>query len=697
MAMWHRIQHPCVWLTAADLPRLRANAQTDFWRPKFEAWRNELADLEHLWLPNRPIDFHRGDNEQALKAALCHVVDGDDRSGRLVASFLEDVVAYYRDVGHTWPLRMAGWDEWGWHGSHGRWGGLNPFFIIDGLLFHSMGHLYDVIYGKGYMTEADAKTFEEMMGWFHRLCCLHEDIIKLDNNRGVILNGASYLSTLFDEDEVRAEFCRERALANQRTAMTRFLDDGTYYEIGSYAWGTVAVLEWSARLMRNVAGVDFYTATPGVAGLEAALRAWAGTLIPGPALRRPRMDLLNHWESVCAGYREYGIPELGWAISRLADHDWVPLFRHWSQGSEFYAYDVPDAVQPPHFLDSHFPDAGYAILRSSWANDARSLYFRYGFQGSSHGGGLDKLNIELHCNGEALLVSDSQVERSHFKNVVLVDFQNQEQCSGMLLRADVASAGRVSYLTALGGLGRTPDYPALHDPRIEFGYWSTKSEECFPGKARMRRTVALVDRRYFVVRDTLLSLDGDPHAYQWLFQTQAAVQGLDAFLGRFRHTYVPRKISLPDPIAPETRTTDRHRLTEPGRIRLAAPRASLDLRFVVQGTEPPATVDLWSRTGSPPGGPTTTLQFELLGKDLVVTTVLDARPAGEEPYVTSVRTGAADGPDRLLLEVARAGGSDLVAINEADDPWMCQGRVHPIGVSLVVDARPGQEAPHAVR
>ena len=47
MALWHRIdEHPCVWFTKKDLPRLRANAQTDFWRPKFEAWRRELAGRE---------------------------------------------------------------------------------------------------------------------------------------------------------------------------------------------------------------------------------------------------------------------------------------------------------------------------------------------------------------------------------------------------------------------------------------------------------------------------------------------------------------------------------------------------------------------------------------------------------------------------------------------------------------------------
>lgn len=679
MALWHRIEHPCVWFTAKDLPRLRANAQADFWHPKFDAWRAELEGLDRLPLPNRPIDFHRGDNEQALKAALCYVVDGEERHGRLIASFLEEVVAYYRDVGPTWPLRMAGWDEWGWHGSHGRWGGLTQNFITDPMIWFSCAHLYELVWDKGFLAPADMAAFEEMMGGFHRLCCHHEDVIKLDNNRGIILNGGSYLSTLFDADEIRAKFCRERAISNMRSAMARILDDGIYYEIGPYAWGSLAVLELSARLMRNVEGVDFYRDPPGRPGLEAAFRAWAGTLIPGPALRRPRMDMISHWDSVCAGYREYHRPELGWAIARLHERDWAPKFRFWPQGSEFYTYAVPDNAQPPQFLDSHFPAAGFAILRTSWEPDARSLFFRYGFQGSSHGGGLDKLDVELYCNDEALLVSDSRVERSHYKNVVLVDYQNQEQCTGKLLRADLERAGRVQCVSALGGLGKIPDNPAFHDPRIEFQYWSTKHEECFPGVARMRRTVALVDRRYFVMRDTLWSLDGKDHAYQWLFQTHAAPLGLGDRVGVAPHTYVPRKIFLPDQPLPETRLTDRHAWADRGHLALAASRACLDMRFCALGGELPAHVDTWRLPGlpyrpSPQDRVHTSIQIEFTGGDIGLTIVLDARPEGAAPYVRGVRSRLAEGLDRQVLEIERDGGTDVLIINEGDAPFEYEGR-----------------------
>ncbi|OGV72466.1 MAG: hypothetical protein A3K19_16615 [Lentisphaerae bacterium RIFOXYB12_FULL_65_16] len=46
MSLWHRIKHPCVWFTEQDVPRLKRNAETEFWKPKFEQWRTELSGKE---------------------------------------------------------------------------------------------------------------------------------------------------------------------------------------------------------------------------------------------------------------------------------------------------------------------------------------------------------------------------------------------------------------------------------------------------------------------------------------------------------------------------------------------------------------------------------------------------------------------------------------------------------------------------
>ena len=677
MALWHRTRHPCVWFTADDMPRLLTNAETDFWRPKFEGWRSELAAKKRLRITTKTIDFHKGSNTEALKAALCFVVEEDDHYGRLIASFLEGVVAYYRDHGPTWREKMCGVDQGAWVGN--QWGGLTNGHIADPMMWFSCAHLYDLIYGKGFLGPEEARDFEEMMGLFHQLCCLHEETAKLDNNRAAWLNGGSYLSTLFDEDEIRAELCRERARRNMEKLLSTILDDGMQCEIGGYAQGTIAALHMGARCMRNVEGVDFFAKKFPNAGFEDAYRAWVGLLIPGSSLRVPMMkDRINHWDSTCGGYLEYRLPELGWAISRMGELPWVPMFRHWPQGAEFYTYRVPDNARAPEFLDSHFPVAGVAVLRSSWEADARSIYFRYGLQGSSHGGGLDKLNIELTCNDEPLLTDGLASEYSHHKNVVLVDYQNQEQCSGKLLRADLDRSKRVQFISALGGFGEIPDNPVCHDPRTEFGYWVTKHEECFPGLARVRRTIVLVDRRYFVIRDTLRSLDDGEHGYQWLFHTFADVHDLGKRIGSRTVTYYPRKRFHVEKVIPESRLTDRYELARPGRLSLGSPKARLDMFFLPVGAPAPEAADLArgigrnKYCGSPEKGdrlaeaPMATIQIELVGRDIAMTTVLDARAAGCEAYVVSAQSLAEEGTDRQVLRIQHARGADTLVFNEGD-------------------------------
>jgi hypothetical protein len=56
-----------------------------------------------------------------------------------------------------------------------------------------------------------------------------------------------------------------------------------------------------------------------------------------------------------------------------------------------------------------------------------------------------------------------------------------------------------------------------------------------------------------------------------------------------------------------------------------------------------------------------------------MTTVLDARPQGEAPDVQAVRSVLSEGLDRQVLEVARAGGTDVLVVNEADDAWTYRG------------------------
>lgn len=673
---WHELAHPFLWVTEADLPRLRHNAALPFWRPKFEAWRRELRALDRLEITTSTIDFHKGTNKEALKAAMCWLVDGDEHYGRLVASFLSGVVAFYRKS-PDWRAIM-GTHGMG-YGTGENWGGLTNNHIVDPQMWLSTAHLYDVIHGRGFMTVEDTADFERMMALFYQLSCLHEEMHKMDNNRSVWLCAGGYVSTLFDSNRAMADATRERL----RDTMPRFLDtlleDGWHYEIGGYAPGTVAAMQVFARVIRGAEGVDYFRQKVGGIGLEEFYRTLVYTFLPGSSLRSfCYRDRVNHWESICAGYLEYGIPELGWAVSRIGDRPRVPMFRHWPQGFEFYTYKDPVDVEPPAQRHSHLRATGIAFLRSSWDADASSLYFRYGFQGSSHGGGLDKLNVELTCADEPLIADPILSERSYDKNVVLVDGVCQEQCSGQLLYENLDESAPIQCVSALGGFGSWPKRAFLNDPRAEINYWCTKHEECFPGRARMRRTVAQVLKRVYIIRDTLRSLDGEEHDYEWLWHTfnQPRVDGEGVPV---RRHYQPRKRFYAEGLSPVSIMAAEYPLAGNG-LRCTGDKADLSLRWSVFGAAAPMRLQVsespskYAFNGSPETGDSLSLKMisrlhlPLRGRDVAMTTVFIPTPAGCDENAEVVSTEE-HSLEAATITLRVEGGEVRVHIDEERRRW----------------------------
>jgi hypothetical protein len=692
-------------MTPDDFPRLQANAQLPFWKTKLDSYRAELAGLEQLSMQGPTgamgmtgyssitLDFHKGVNTLALKAAMCHAVDQDEHTGKLIASFLEEVVSYYHTKSPIWRDLMAGLKKGTWTGEY--WGGLAENHIIDPMIWYSTAHLYDMIYGKGYLSEQNAKDFETMMGLFHQLCCLHEEMQKMDNNRAAWLNGGSFLSALFDENPIRAKVTMDKCVANMPRLVSTILDDGCHYEIGPYCEASVTAIHYAARIIRNVQGTDFFKAGDYGPGFEAAFNGWVNRLIPGSSLRLLTMrDRIDHWDTACFGYLEYNIPQVGWALNRMHERTWVPMFKHWPQGAEFYAYREPDNAKAPTFLDSHFDHAGMAILRSSWKSDACSMYFRYGFQGSSHGGGLDKLNFELTCNDEPILCDPLISERSHDKNVVIVDGHTQQQCTGKCLYADVENDGRLQVISALSGLGKFPDRPVFHDPRSEVGYWCTQYDECFPGIARQRRTMMFIDRRYWIIRDTLWSQDEKPHEYQWIFHSFGSPQGIGQMQCRHEHTYDIKRLYWSERPIPETRLTNRHTLLKPGQFGFASDKAQADLFMLGVNMDVPTSLDLWQGAakhhynGSPDRGdglaaaPFVGSCFSATGKDVALVTVIDARPSGTPATIKAIHSLATDGLEGQLLQIQTNNGTDVIQINESDQPCILNGKTINPGYSI---------------
>ena len=675
-SLWQEVRHPFFWFQEQDLPRLRYNAELPFWKSKFEAWRRELEQFDHLPIVTPTIDFHLGTNTNALKAAMCFVVDGDEHFGRLVADFLSSVIAHCR-TRPDWRVRMGTNGPGEWTGN--QWGGLAENHIIDPQVWLSCGHLYDVIYGKNFLSEADSQAFEDMMALCHQVSCLHEEMHKLDNNRSIWLTAGGYLSTLFDRNPIRAGAARERLRGNMYRFLETILEDGIHYEIGPYGPGSIAAMQVFARCIRGAEGMDFFSQKVDGVGFEEAYRSMAASFIPGSSLRMPCVrDRVNHWESLCAGYLEYNSPDLAWVVSRMADRAWVPMFRHWPQGFEFYTYKEPTNARKPTRFHSHFQSSGISILRSSWNADASSLYFRYGFQGSSHGGGLDKLNIELTCNDEPLIADPMLTERSHDKNVVIIDGHNQEQCTGKLLYSDLREEAPVQVVSALGGFGSWPKRKFLQDPRAEINYWSTKSEECFPGVARMRRTVVLVQKCVYVIRDTLWALDGKEHEYQWLFHTFCDV-ATGNYRRRAKVQYFPKRRHYSEATPSEYRKVDIHALP-PGDLFLASEKASLAMRWSSLGALLPAEIGLsrdasrYAFDGSPETGDgfmekmLNRLHLNLSGKSVALTTVLMPTPTGRKPraHVEDIREVSMDCGEIFLHIDGRRSRIDF---DEAKQTW----------------------------
>jgi hypothetical protein len=180
---------------------------------------------------------------------------------------------------------------------------------------------------------------------------------------------------------------------------------------------------------------------------------------------------------------------------------------------------------PPDHTSHFFPYAGQAVMRSGWDRDALFLGFEAGPFGYGHQH-EDKLGIVLFAYGKELLVEGGSyaydaskwrryVLSSYAHNIVLVDGQGQVR-RGLPRQQylskeplDVAFRSDEQYDYARGvyeqGFGKREKRPARHIREVAF----------------------LKKARLFVVRDTLESLDGQPHSYQALFHLDSEKVDLD--------------------------------------------------------------------------------------------------------------------------------------------------------------------------
>jgi hypothetical protein len=180
---------------------------------------------------------------------------------------------------------------------------------------------------------------------------------------------------------------------------------------------------------------------------------------------------------------------------------------------------------PPDHTSHFFAYAGQVVMRSGWERDALFLGFEAGPFGYGHQH-EDKLGIVLFAYGKELLVEGGSyaydaskwrryVLSSYAHNVVLVDGKGQVR----------RGLPRQRYVSE-----KPLDVHFRSDERYD--YARSVYEQGFGGRekrpARHVREVAFLKKaRLFVIRDTLESLDGNPHLYQALFHLDAENVNID--------------------------------------------------------------------------------------------------------------------------------------------------------------------------
>jgi len=233
-------------------------------------------------------------------------------------------------------------------------------------------------------------------------------------------------------------------------------------------------------------------------------------------------------------------------VPALSDGDARSFLDLLRQGHELYGREDMLYVatqgkhgQPPSERSVHFPDGGYAIVRSGWGeqdkafSDEQYLVFDCGPLGAGNHGHFDCLSFELAAHGRSLIVDPGRYTYSEagevnwrvvfrgtaYHNTVLVDGKNQTRYEPRVIKEVTRHAkGSVRHKVA----GAAPE----HELR---GFVSRPGFDFLHGVAASHEYDAVHERRiffafgeYWFVCDTLWS--PSPHRYDLLFHLSEHAQ-----------------------------------------------------------------------------------------------------------------------------------------------------------------------------
>ena len=301
------------------------------------------------------------------------------------------------------------------------------------------------------------------------------------------MNGVFCFSAMFDEftdSEPNRAYVEQRMLSDVKAQV---LADGMQYELSpDYHWVTL----YNALNFCSLSKSLGYSVDEELLGILRNMIN-AAILLSTPALTQPSTN-----DTYTKKTPEYIAQKAIDVLGNLPEYDYILSNRQ--KGT------APQGETASAFLDY----AGFVAMRSDWGADATYMCFDVGPLGKAHIH-WDMLNIILFKGNQQLIYDDGggQYDESDFRKY--------------------ATSGYGHNTVLVDGKAQTRENPRVSDEPIDagwitndiFDYATATYDSTFGGElsATHKREVRFCKPGFFVVVDTLTSVDGNVHDYELLF------------------------------------------------------------------------------------------------------------------------------------------------------------------------------------
>lgn len=301
------------------------------------------------------------------------------------------------------------------------------------------------------------------------------------------MNGVFCFSAMFDEftdSEPNRAYVEQRMLSDVKAQV---LADGMQYELSpDYHWVTL----YNALNFCSLSKSLGYSVDEELLGILRNMIN-AAILLSTPALTQPSTN-----DTYTKKTPEYIAQKAIDVLGNLPEYDYILSNRQ--KGT------APQGDTASAFLDH----AGFVAMRSDWGADATYMCFDVGPLGKAHIH-QDMLNIIIFKGNQQLIYDDGggQYDQSEYRQYAI--------------------SGYAHNTVLVDGLAQTKEEPKVSTEPIDagwitndvFDYATATYDSTFGGakSATHKREVRFCKPGFFIVVDTLTSVDGAAHDYELLF------------------------------------------------------------------------------------------------------------------------------------------------------------------------------------